>query len=224
MLSAVVIGPLLIVLIARFGFEALDGLLYAELGFSLDAYRSIAASLLMLIPPMLTGMMCGFLMLDERDEHVIAYYSVTPLTRSGYVSYRLFLPTLLSGFFTLLFLLASGITKADVRVFPAVLMLVLEAPLFALTLCAFAVNKVEGLAISKLAGVVLLVPFAAAFVPEPWSYIAGVFPTYWPSRIYMGLAEGSVASVQYGFDFIAGMLLHGGLLLYCLRRFLRRTD
>jgi fluoroquinolone transport system permease protein len=55
------------------------------------------------------------------------------------------------------------------------------APIFALLLATLAQNKVQGFALAKVAGVVLIPPMLAYFISAPWQIILGIFPTYWPA-------------------------------------------
>jgi fluoroquinolone transport system permease protein len=52
------------------------------------------------------------------------------------------------------------------------------APLAALALAALAANKVQGLALMKAAGVVLIPPMIAYFLPAPWRLVFALTPTW----------------------------------------------
>ena len=82
----------LLLFLSRFGFPVAVNWLDVNYSFHLEPYSGFAASLLIVTIPMLTGMLTGLLILDERDENVIAYYAVTPLMRKGYLLYRVTLP------------------------------------------------------------------------------------------------------------------------------------
>lgn len=64
------------------------------------------------------------------------------------------------------------------------------APLFALYLAAFAQNKVQGFALMKLSGIMLMLPVVAFFVQSPWELAFGVIPTYWMVKVYWMLEGG----------------------------------
>lgn len=230
MLLAGIIGPLALVAIVRYLYPPISEWVALQLHFRLEPYDGFAASLLASVIPMLLGMMSGLLMLDERDANLIAYYAVTPLGRGGYLAYRLALPCLACIACLGLFVGASGLFgDADGLSIPvlhplhlgAVLLLALEAPLFALLLASFASNKVEGLALSKLGGLLIAGPIAAFFAPGAWGLLGAWIPSYWPAAMW--LKAGGSAAEAAGY-FIAGLLVHAAMLYGMLRTFKRRTD
>jgi len=218
------LGPLPLLLLARCGFPALNATLAARTAVRLDAYAPFAAMLLVSIIPMLIGLMSGFLLLEERDERLLAYYAVTPLKRRGYLLARLLLPMGLAAVWSALFLGGSGLTMLTAQTWPALVLLALEAPLFALLLAGLAANKVEGLALSKLGGLFIAAPVAFYLLPRPWSYAAALLPNYWTALSY------DIGSLANGFPphlapaFAAGLALHLLLLAALLARFVRRPD
>jgi fluoroquinolone transport system permease protein len=102
-----------------------------------------------------------------------------------------------------------------VRLIPIGLVAALGAPIFALILGALAENKVQGFAIMKGLGIFFLGPFVAWFVPEPWQYLLGVFPTYWPVKsFWLLLDDGPWLAVA-----LIGMLYSAVWIGLLLRRF-----
>ena len=154
-------------------------------------------------------------MLDERDERLIDYYAVTPLRKQGYYMYRLFLPVLIT-------LLVSLLYQAEH--WPVLILLAVEAPIYALFLVAFAANKVEGLALSKLVGLLLIGAICAYFVPERWQWLAAPLPTYWPSRLYVsGFGHGQDFVLSSG-AFVLGLIFHLYLLYKLFVRCFHRVE
>lgn len=221
-LMAGIFGPLALLLLSRFGFPLADQWLEDRYAFRLKQYTGFAAVFLVSVIPMLTGMMTGLLMLDERDEDVIAYYAVTPLMRKGYMIYRLFLPSLLCTVFSALYLLFSGFAEIQLEIFSSLLLLVLEAPCFALFLSTFSSNKVEGLALSKLGGLLMAGPVVAYFVPGGWQLLGVWIPTYWPAKIILeGIEDRHLTALCY---LGIGMLFHIFLLIIMVRAFIKRVN
>lgn len=183
-LMAVLFGPVVLLLLSRYGFPIASYWLDLHYSFYLEEYRAFIASFLLIITPLLIGMLVGLLMLDERDENVIVYYSVTPFMRRGYLVYRLALPTILCTMLSLLYLCFSGLIVFRMEYLLVLLLLALEAPLYALLLAAFAANKVEGLALSKIGGLVIIGPVVAYFTPNFWQILGAWVPTYWPAKVF----------------------------------------
>lgn len=149
-------GPLTLIILTRVGFPMVAQWLESTYSFDLYEYRDFTAVLLVVTIPILLGMITGLLILDERDENLIAYFSVTPLMRKGYLIYRSTLSLILSTVFTLMFLLFSGLTEFHLELFLMLVLLVIEAPWFALLVAAFSANKVEGLALYKIGALLFI--------------------------------------------------------------------
>ncbi|ASA21502.1 hypothetical protein [Paenibacillus donghaensis] len=224
MLLLITLGPLMLTLIVRYGFPPLSEWLASVSSFHLLAYSDFITVFLMLLVPQLAGIAAGLLILDERDERLIGIYAVTPLMRNGYLAYRLILPTLISLVMSVLFLVFSGVSQPQQENIAVLLLLVLETPVLAMLLATFAANKVEGLALSKIIGLTLLGAVFAYFVPEPWQLLAGVFPTYWPAKLYLEGVAADRSFYRIAFFFIIGLLFHILLMQQMFRRFWKRIE
>ncbi|MEK4236280.1 hypothetical protein [Paenibacillus sp. FSL H7-0714] len=217
-----IFAPLALLVVSRFGFPMIADWLTNGYAFDLYKYSSFAAIFLVMTFPMLTGMMTGLLMLDERDENVISYYAVTPLMRRGYMVYRLVLPSLLCTFLSSLFFIVSGLSSFQLEHIYILILLAFEAPCFALFLASFAANKVEGLALSKIGGLFIVGPIVAYFVPSPWQFIGAWIPTYWPAKLFF-VIEASSGFIVLAY-FMVGLLFHLSLLSIMIRIFIKRAD
>lgn len=91
-------------------------------------------------------------------------------------------------------------------------------PIYALLLAAFATNKVQGFALTKALGVLLVPPVLAYFVPAPWQWLFGLDPLYWPAKLLWLLHAGQASYWLYLF---IGLLYQFLLLIILLRRFNR---
>ncbi|KRE96496.1 hypothetical protein ASG89_31285 [Paenibacillus sp. Soil766] len=222
MLMASLLGPLALIVCARFILPLLSEWIAKAYGFRLTDYNDFIATFLLLIVPLLPGTMAGLLILDERDENIISYYAITPLTREGYFRYRLMLPSLLAVLLTTLFLLFSGITNMQMENPFTLILLALEAPCIAMFLAAFADNKVEGLALSKVTGLLFVGPIIVSFVPEPWQYVGVIVPTFWPAKCYMtGISNEPFMAIG---AFVIGLIYHILLLKIMVRSFTKGID
>ncbi|CAH0119326.1 Fluoroquinolones export permease protein [Paenibacillus sp. CECT 9249] len=227
MLAFYLLAPMLIILAVRFGIPFVAALLQREAGFDLAPYYNLILSFAMLLIPLILGVLAGFMMLDERDENLIAYYSVTPLSKSGYLLYRLSFPIVLSVLYCGMFLLAASLAPAQTASLLATLpMLAMEAPLIALLLAACASNKVEGLAWSKGAGLIVFLPAIAYFVPLPWQLLAGIVPAYWVPRTFLasGMTPEALTIPVLALCGVTGIAVHVIALRFLYQRFLLKTD
>jgi fluoroquinolone transport system permease protein len=220
MLMIIFIGSLLVIAISRYGVPLLSHLLLAKLGIDLQPYYSHITAFLFTLIPLLIGSAAGLLMLDEKDECLVNCYAVTPLRLQGYFIYRLFLPVILCA---LLLLLFAGVI--DNRAAPpalALLLLVLEAPLYALFLASVATNKVEGLALNKFISLSVLGAFCISLTAAPWHWLGSWLPAFWPFQLYLSLEPaGNMQMGQTG-QFLIGLAFHCILLYMGFKRFSRQ--
>ncbi|MDX1688582.1 MAG: hypothetical protein R3248_11405 [Candidatus Promineifilaceae bacterium] len=195
-------------------FAFVDGLIPLDLA---SVYAPLMGYLFLLLVPYFWGVVVGFLLLDQRDDGTLTALQVTPLSLNSYLLYRLATPVLLSAVTTMSAFPLTGL--AQFRLWPLALLALsaaLHAPLFALALAALAQNKVQGLALMKASGVVLLPPLAALFLPDALQWPLAFLPTYWPARFYWALADGDPAAGLY---WLVSLIFQALLLVLLARRF-----
>ncbi len=217
MLLIAVFTPFILAFSMRLGLPFAREVLLRELSFDLSLYYKLIMSILILITPMMMGMLSGFLILDERDENILTFYSVTPLSKSGYLFYRVAMPTVVS--FLLSFFVFYFIGVVDCRIdllIPVLLLCALESPMMALFLGAFASNKVEGLALTKAFGILFIAPIVGYFIKSNWQYAAGIAPTYWVSKSLLAATE---AGNGYWLFIVVGAAVHLLIIGLLVRRF-----
>lgn len=186
LLSLLVFVPFFAAGALRFIFPALCRLVEGATAFRLSEYAGIARVVIMLFPGMFYGTVAGFLLLDDRDDGVSAYWGATPVGRPGYLLARL-------GLFSALAFaagLAAGPLFGNGAAGPgadaAVAALgATQVAAFGLALAALAANKVEGLALVKALGVVDAAPLAV-YLPLPLKALAWAFPQYWAAELAAG--------------------------------------
>lgn len=219
MLVLVMVAPVLLLLFLRFGIPLITRILTERLAFDLSLYYPLIAILFTMILPLLFGMMVGFLLLDEQDEHLLRVIAITPLTRHGYLLVKFAAPVVSILLFSFLYMEGSGLVKADLlRFLPLAVLIALQAPLIGMFLVTFSENKVEGLALGKGISVHLLAPLIGYFLDSPLTYLAGISPAFWVSEAY--LAEIPSA---YLLHLGAGVVVHLLYLWLLIRLFTRKV-
>ena len=153
--------------------------------FGVDEISRYVALVVLVLPAVLIGWVTGFLLIEDRDDGVLLAVDVTPVGKSGFLLYRV----------TVTALIGAAITAAAIPlVVPAIgleagILLVaavaVESVLAAVILPAIARNKVEGLALTKLTNIAVIVPLIA-IIPSPWRFLAGFVPTYWIGELLAG--------------------------------------
>lgn len=191
--------------------------LQADFALSLVPYYPLLASFLLLTMPTISGVVIGFLLLDQKDDQTLAALQVTPLTATGYLAYRLTIPMLLSVITTVAVMPWIGLVDLGLLelTFCAVITAPM-APLFALFVAGFAANKVQGFALMKAVGFINWPPILAYFLDVPIQLACGVIPTYWPSKVFWMLSRGETGVWLYA---AAALIYQGLLLVLLIKRF-----
>lgn len=184
MLIMCLFAPVLLILVAVLLLPILSNLSKEYLSFSIDAYLPIIKLFLFPLTPMLFGLIYGFILLDERDSGIISYLEITPLGKSGYLLIRILIPVILSLITGFLYLYITGFTS-QLSVLKLILLSIIvstQAPLMLLFLGAFASNKVEGIAISKGFGIIMLPMLIDYFLKGNWRIFLSISPLWWVER------------------------------------------
>ena len=186
-------------------------------------YEPFAAFMIILLTPYLAGMVIGFLLLDQRDDGTLTALQVTPLSLNGYLVYRLTMPMLVSILATLV---AEPLSDLFDMSFGVLLLTAVSAaplaPIFALLLASLAQNKVQGFALAKVAGVVLIPPMIAYFITAPWQIIFGIFPTYWPAMTLWSAQDGDPMFWFYWSVGLVYQIVFLALLTRCFNKIMQQ--
>ena len=219
MLIGVFVYVLLVAVLLRWGIPWLMRFLLAKYGFDLEPYLLLVVSYLVVTFGSLPGILIGFVLLDERDEHTLDALMVTPLPFSQYLGYRIGGPMVFG--FLVTVLVGTILDFAGLAFWRLVIIAALASPLgplSALILGTFADNKVQGFAYMKLLSGWGIIPAAAWFVPEPWQYLAGLVPPYWALKAYWVAVTGEPGWWLY---LALGLVANAAMLWWLARRFER---
>lgn len=220
LLQWMVLTPLLMVALLRWLIPWLAALLLARFAFDLKPYYALIMSCINLTVPLIVGVVTGFLLLDQRDDHTLSALQVTPLSLDGYLVYRVAAPAVVTLLATVFVLQAGSLVPlSSGAAWMAALAAAPYAPMMALMYASVAQNKVQGLAVNKASGVILLPGLIAYFVPPVWQPLFGIFPTYWPLRLFWALAAGQPGAWGY----LAISLLFDAILLAFFLRIFKRV-
>jgi fluoroquinolone transport system permease protein len=212
--------PVVAAIALRLGAPVLAAFVLDRFAFDVTPFYPLLMSFIAVAMPMMYGAIIGFLVLDQRDDNTITALQVTPLTLSGYLSYRVAMPTVLGVLVTMFVVPVSGLVQINAfSLLFAALAGALFAPLSALFLAAFAENKVQGFALMKGGGVIFMPVILAYFVAEPWQMVFGLIPVYWPVKLFWVLEAGQPFAWFY---LLAAIVYQGGLIWLLLKRFNRK--
>lgn len=189
MLAALVFVPLLMGLLFRFGVPALEGYLCQRLARAaiLAPYYPIFDLLLSIMTPVMFTAAGSMVILDEADLGLARAIAVTPVGRAGYLASRIGVPALLATVYCMAVTLLFRLSDMNA---PRLVLLAVCSGAFsiaaALMISSMAKNKVEGLAYSKLSGLLVLGLPVALLVPSPFKYAAAFLPTFWMTELATG--------------------------------------
>ena len=134
--------------------------------------------------PIIYGFIASFLLLDERDEHLLTVLKVMPISRNNFLATRMFFMSLFSFIVLLFFPPLSGLLANTqfnyIAYIPVAILYSLFAPLIAIFVSSFATNKVQAFAIFKISATVFMLPVFAYFLAlDNLKYIFSPIPNFW---------------------------------------------
>lgn len=205
-------------LLFRWGIPAVAVALERQFGFDLVAYFPLLMSFLPLIAAGMAGSVVGFLLLDQRDDQTLTALLVTPLRLGDYLRYRLGGVLVVSALLGALIVPLAGLTPTTpLQVLVCAVTAAPLAAIYALFLGTFAANKVQGFALVKAVGIVMVPCVVAYFVAGPWQYAFGLVPHYWPLKVFW-LFDASAVGPALGHALV-GLAWQAVLLTLLVRRF-----
>ncbi len=212
--------PVIWAFVIRWGLPFITTTIIEKFQFDLSPYYPIIMSyFIILMTPVIFGLVIGFLLLDERDDGTLTALSVTPLSLNNYFAYRIIIPMVLSIVMAFLIYPIANIGHINsFSLFGAAIVAAPMAPLFALALASIAQNKVQGFALMKSSGAILLPPVFAFFMDSNWEIAFGIFPSYWSMKVFWLLEAGQSCP---WFLISAGLFYQFFLIAVFIRRFSR---
>ena len=133
--------------------------------------------------PLVYGFIGAFLILDERDEHLLTVLRVMPISRNSYLIYRMLFLSVFAFIVLLVFPHLSGLVEntqfSYIQYIPIALLFTLLTPFSALMVSSFATNKVQAFAIFKISGTVFLIPLFIFLIKDNLKYIFSPIPNFW---------------------------------------------
>ncbi len=155
-----------------------------QYGIIIDPWLPLSDALVATMAPVLTALICAFVILDERDEGTGLYYRITPSGRHSYLLARIGLPMLWAYLSTVLVLFFFTHSTAGM---PLIILVsgvgVLQGIASCMLLVAIADNKVEGLALAKLTNIFVLGFFFPWVSASPFRFIVGLLPSFWIGQL-----------------------------------------
>ena len=206
--------PILLILMSRILVHMIAPRI--ENMFPLAANFPLIFMFFLILIPFIFSFIAAFLILDERDEHILTVLRVMPISRNNYLMVRMFFMSLFAFLVLIIFPPLSGLIDdiqfSYVDYIPTALLFALFTPVSTLIVSAFATNKVQAFAIFKIGGTVFILPIFAFFLNlDNLKYIFAPIPNFWSllsleSVIQNGTND--LTSLSIGFIFHIALIVY----------------
>ena len=179
MMFAACFTPFVMGALIKFGIPFLERIT----DFSLQAYYPIFDLLLSIMAPVLLCFAFAMITLEEIDDKVSRYFSITPLGKSGYLFTRLGVPSIISAVIAFIVLLLFSLEKLSIGMTICLALLgSVQAIIVSLMIITLSSNKLEGMAVTKLAALTLLGIPAPFFIDSYYQFTVGFLPSFWVAK------------------------------------------
>jgi len=207
--------PILVGLIFRFVIPYIEGLLVNYFGHDVILpYYSLLDIFLLTFTPTMLEYVVAMIMLEESDDNLVRYLAVTPLGKGGYLASRLGITGLLCFPVSILITLIFGLSNLNlVSLVGLAVVASIQGIGSAMIIVTLSANKVEGIAIGKMASLFTLGAIIPYFIADKIQYIFSLFPTFWMAK--------SVVTGNYSFIIVALLLGFLWVLIF-IKRFERK--
>lgn len=221
LMQFMVVYPLFFAALGRF---ALPWIADAS-GFSLDPYADFIVVVLGLFTPHIFGAVAGFSILDDRDDNILTAVKVTPLSIHQFMSFKLALVFVLSLISTVFVIWFSDIGDIPFDNILAISLLAsMAAPMTGLLINSLAGNKIEGFAIMKGTGVIVLFPLASLIFTDAKEFIFSFAPGFWSAKCISSIVRGpGILQLSYGQYYFIGLVYIILLNFVSYMLFIRKT-
>jgi fluoroquinolone transport system permease protein len=193
--------------------------------FNVNHYADVILAVLALLIPVTFGAILGFSILDDRDDYILTSIKVTPLSVNQFLSFRIFLVFALSFLACVFVMWFADIGYLTVAHITAIALVAsLSAPLYGLVINAFASNKIEGFAMMKGMGIMMLFPLISLFFIDYKELFFAIVPGYWPAKAISSIVRGEgLLLLSFNQYYYIGLVYAVLVNILAFRFFLKKT-
>lgn len=195
MLFAACIAPVLAGIVFKFAIPAAETAIcvYVNKTAVISPYYGLIDGFLAMLAPVMFCFAAAMVCLEERDDRIVVYYSVTPLGRRGYLLSRLGIPA--AAAFALNFILLPLFSLSGWHLWETVYLAAGGAAsgvIVALLIVTLSADKLEGMAVTKLSALTIVGIALPCFVEGNIRYILAPLPSFWMGEAMYGHWPGAV--------------------------------
>jgi fluoroquinolone transport system permease protein len=153
------------------------------------------------------GMITGFSLLDNRDDHVLVNIRISPVSVNLYVLVKVAFAFLMAVFAGLATILISGTFTAPApKMFMVALLAAMQVPINAFLVSGLAHDRAEGIAATKFIGIMILLPVLAWLLTDWKQWLLAFVPGFWPTKAIQSLGfTASHMALSVGFNTFIGI-------------------
>jgi len=214
--------PLVFGLIGRYALPIIAD----NSGFSIERYADLILVILTLFTPHIYGALIGFSILDDRDDHILTSIKTTPLGINQFLSIRIAMAFVLCFLGTIFVMWFSNIGNISmINMIALAFLASLAAPMTGLFINAISSNKIEGFAVMKGSGTILVFPILALFFIDKKEFFFSFAPGFWPAKAISSLIRGEgLLQLSYSQYYLIGLVYVIILNILVYNIFLRKTQ
>ena len=221
MMSFMVAYPIIFALLGRYFLPWLSD----RNGFDFTPFNDLILVILVLIVPIAFGAVLGFSILEDRDDNVLTNIRITPLSLHYFLGFRLIAVYILCVLSTIFVIWFSNIVDLPMKNIVALSLLAsLEAPISGLLINCFAKNKIEGFAVMKVGGSVIIFPIIALFFRDIKELFFSFAPGFWSAKLISHLVRGGGLYLSYNQYYFIGLAYLVILNVLVYRFFLKKIS
>lgn len=221
MMGFMLIYPIIFALLGRYLLPWLT----EKYGFNFAPFTDLILVVLVLFIPIAYGALIGFSLLEDRDDNVLTNIKVTPLSIHQFLSFRLVGVYILCVIATIFVVWFSNVGDVSIEKIIAISLLAsLEAPISGLLINAFAKNKIEGFAIMKAGGSIVVFPIVALFFNGAKELFFSFAPGFWSAKVISSLVRGGGLYLTYNQYFFIGLIYMIILNVLAYSLFIKKTS
>jgi fluoroquinolone transport system permease protein len=166
----------------------LTGTVAVRYNFDLVPYYPLAITALLLLTSIIvTGGLAAFLVLDEMDAGTLTALRATPVSLTTFLGYRATCVVFVTTVYVVTTMHFSGLLSPGLlpALIPNGMVARLSAVVTLLLIVAVASNKIQGIAMVRLLGIIIAgMPCIGWFVDSGWNLAFGVLPPYWAAKAF----------------------------------------
>ncbi len=217
MLFVICFAPVPVGFVFRFAIPFLEGALtdwFHRSAVISPCYALFDIFFAMLSPTMFC-FVSAMVSLEEADEKTVAYLFVTPLGKNGYLAARFCIPSAAAFLVTVVLLPVFKLTSLSML---DIILLAaggtLQGVIISLLILSISSNKLEGMAVAKLSGLLIFGAAIPFFIKDDLQYVLFSLPSFWVGK---AVCENRL------FYMLPGFALSAMWICFLLKRYLGKS-